>query len=649
MKNRILMITLVSITLFGLSLAVTAAQSQIINLAANESLEINCDGDTLNVTFESQTKAIAECSPGEITPTPTEQPSTAFDDWLDTDAHNSLAENDDLFNVVDLEGAQVLGTTSSLEDIHSHFVGAGSDTLSNYEYTGQMLTTAADGSYGVTFFSQYPQQDAYYRLSRNGGESFQLNSHGTSISGGTIDTGIVPEENMWYRFRVEVRDTGTQTEMKVKIWPTTDSEPGDWQAEAFDDNPTRLTTGTIGVWSMSSGGKYWHDMSTHSLPESTDPPQPEPTDTPTPEPTDTPTPEPTDTPAPEPTDTPTPEPDPTDVSPEISLCPDHNPDLWHPLFDAERNCHYNHEHKHDPNEVNDIFGPPGAWFGGTSISYPWETPEENILKHNAYGWIVRRDLDNVKGKARWFRNFRLQFHGMSGPPGTLTRFHSFSLEAEVCSNDGCGIVRTGGFLDYGNLEVKDFGNVGLTQQGQDDQTVIDDLGRRRIHFSYPPTPDRTDPRFKTEFFWYGRNRPEEPPYSDALLNPLQIAVATGDAFSNVDPEDPENPNYFCFNGEVFTCNKNASTISAHIVKFTVKPTLDPDGDGFGDFIGFTDRYGKVNQDCEEVGLDCVPLVIVHAPVGGEIKYQDSDFGIPSAGTQDFDTSPPGEWWIAYPN
>ncbi|MCD4798729.1 MAG: immunoglobulin domain-containing protein, partial [Methanosarcinales archaeon] len=81
-------------------------------------------------------------------------------DWLDTAANNSMLEDDSLFKVFDLSGNKVFGTTSTLANIHSHYMGAGIDTLSSYEYTGRMRMTSAGSGIGVTFFSEYPQADA---------------------------------------------------------------------------------------------------------------------------------------------------------------------------------------------------------------------------------------------------------------------------------------------------------------------------------------------------------------------------------------------------------------------------------------------------------------------------------------------------------
>jgi hypothetical protein len=118
----------------------------------------------------------------------------------------------------------------------------------------------------VTFFSDYPASDAYYRLRSYNGGSFHIAPHpdGHTVSGDG-DTGVVPSAGIWYSFRVQVEDTGTQTEIRAKIWAQGQSEPADWQLQAYDASPARLTGGTIGVWSMGRGGKYWDDFSVSAL------------------------------------------------------------------------------------------------------------------------------------------------------------------------------------------------------------------------------------------------------------------------------------------------------------------------------------------------------------------------------------------------
>jgi uncharacterized repeat protein (TIGR02543 family) len=185
-------------------------------------------------------------------------------DWLDTAAKNSMAENDSLFEVFDLNGDMVYGTTSTQTNIHSHHTGPGIDTLSAYEYSGRMMITNSRGGIGVTFFSQYPNKDAYYRLRRYNRNTFHISPHGTKVSGDS-DTGVVPSPNVWYWFRVLVEDTGTRTEIRAKVWAENAAEPAAWQVDCYDKSSSRLTSGAIGVWSYYRGRKYWDDMAVKFL------------------------------------------------------------------------------------------------------------------------------------------------------------------------------------------------------------------------------------------------------------------------------------------------------------------------------------------------------------------------------------------------
>jgi hypothetical protein len=186
--------------------------------------------------------------------------------WLDTAANNSMAENDSLFEVFDLSGNKVFGTTSTQTNIHSHYPGPGIDTLSAYEYSGRMMMTSSDGDIGVTFFSQYPNTDAYYRLRQYGNGAFHIapHPHGTEVNGDSV-TGVVPSPNVWYWFRILVEDTGSRTEIRAKVWPENSVEPAVWQLDCYDNSASRLRAGTIGVWSMGSGSKYWDNLTVTPL------------------------------------------------------------------------------------------------------------------------------------------------------------------------------------------------------------------------------------------------------------------------------------------------------------------------------------------------------------------------------------------------
>lgn len=336
-------------------------------------------------------------------------------------------------------------------------------------------------------------------------------------------------------------------------------------------------------------------------------------------------------------------------------CPQshHNPDQWHPLVDPVTGCHYNHEHKHDPNQVNDIFGSPGVWFGGASLSYPWETPHENHEKHEAYSWMVRRGVPS-HGRETWIQAFRLQVHATTAPfmadngalhGGYLARFHSYSLEAQVCNQSGqCGLVRTGGWIDFGNLEINGYGAIPLPGE----EEAVDDNGRRRIHYFHQDPELRKESQFGAPFFWYGRQRPNSPPWGNVPLNPILIAVSTTDASVNVDPDRLYELLFFCPEHD---CNKNDSTIQAHVVQFSI-PNAYADSNGRVNLSAYTNRYGELVTGCTTPSLNCVPLLIENAPAtSGPVQHRDDTHLLdhPNSGYDEFDTSPPNLWWIDYPN
>jgi len=193
-------------------------------------------------------------------------------DWLDTQAGNSLLADDTLFRVFEVGGEKVFGTASTATNIHSHYVGSGSAAYTGYEYTGRLMMTDANGGLGVTLYSDYPNSDTYYRLRRSQyTPSFALSAHpdATANLSGVIDTGVLPAANTWYRFKVQVEDMGSQTEISAKVWAEGTAEPADWQAVAIDATTHQLTAGTIGLWSMGNGNKYWDDIALTPLPTST--------------------------------------------------------------------------------------------------------------------------------------------------------------------------------------------------------------------------------------------------------------------------------------------------------------------------------------------------------------------------------------------
>jgi hypothetical protein len=181
--------------------------------------------------------------------------------WMNTKAGNSMNEDKQLFKVFNFDKQNVFGTTSTSSNIHSHHVKSYIDKLSSFEYSGRMMMTSSNSGIGVTFLSHYPFADNYYRLRQyEGSSSFHLSPHGTAKVSGITDSGVIPQPNQWYNFRILVENTGTRTEILAKVWPENNSEPRQWQIEAYDNTSKRLVSGTVGIWSGGAGSKYWDDL-----------------------------------------------------------------------------------------------------------------------------------------------------------------------------------------------------------------------------------------------------------------------------------------------------------------------------------------------------------------------------------------------------
>lgn len=154
---------------------------------------------------------------------------------------------------------------------------------------------------------------------------------------------------------------------------------------------------------------------------------------------------------------------------------EHDATRWHTLLNYPgdeqpgEDCHFDHHHGDNPHALNDIFGQPGAWFlrPGQSVSFPWQTfPAqtiqeqaarypgllENEYKHEGYLWIVRRNQPCVGGAC--VTDFRLQMHFHGAMDGAVG-MHGVAFEGRVCDDaarpESCGIIRTGGWLDFGSL------------------------------------------------------------------------------------------------------------------------------------------------------------------------------------------------------
>lgn len=179
--------------------------------------------------------------------------------WVDTEADNSMQENDALFSVAELGSNRVLTTQSTGINIHSHYMGAGSSEWSAYELRGGMRISDAQGGVGVTAYSQYDRSDVYYRLRRFRSGGFELSMH-PDITCQDDQTEVVPQAHTWYRYRLRIEETADGARVRAKVWPSGTAEPSLWQAECLDARAARPVAGRVGAWSMGPGRKYWDDF-----------------------------------------------------------------------------------------------------------------------------------------------------------------------------------------------------------------------------------------------------------------------------------------------------------------------------------------------------------------------------------------------------
>jgi hypothetical protein len=351
---------------------------------------------------------------------------------------------------------------------------------------------------------------------------------------------------------------------------------------------------------------------------------------------------------------------PGDPYPGAPECVMHDPNGWHGLWNSELGCHYDHTHGDNPHAVDDVFGTQAyEWMGG-EISYPWQTFSaaglENHLKHWGYIWVVRTqdeiDVCYSQYGDGCVMAFRSLVHFLSSDADAKVLYHSVWTEALVCDEANptdCGIVRHGGWQYTGDLYV-------------DDVLIKDEL---------PPlyrAPQANKLHYTNSFAtWY--------PVSAYG----RTSVEVGDMWGLVDTSTPDiNVTFFCY-GQI-GCEQNGSMFQPHVIGFGIgQRQIDSAGilrnqntlfgaiDGKVNFVGYSDRYGRVLVDALgnpvtscEIGLDCVPFQFDNITVGmqyqfrgGELANGDHPSGHngrwPAGGYKEYDIYFNGESsnWIEY--
>ncbi|MFZ1721273.1 MAG: hypothetical protein WAU07_02090 [Microgenomates group bacterium] len=368
----------------------------------------------------------------------------------------------------------------------------------------------------------------------------------------------------------------------------------------------------------------------------------------------------------------------------------HNPTQWHGIWNYQLGCHYDHEHKMNPRDLDDVFGTQMyAWAGGQTISYPWQTYAgagmnfesyvpgtctENTCKHEGYKWLYFRDRtspEQISGAlllgTHAITDARVQYHAVGGEIGALTRTHSVAVEVKSCykgivSDETCGIYKGAGWLDLGRLNHPARGIYQpLPGDPPEFANTPAELEPYRIH----PTGQNSLDSWQSEGNKYNY-LPTDPSGLFRLSVGYGIHFDQGESTGETNPlnasERTAETHYWCLDKATgkFTCSNNNSVAALFRTWVSIPQSLDGsvyDEDktrnGYFTFHGYTNRYGDIVDNCANIGLDCVPAVAENFPIGG-CQNQTGICKSAYRGTLEQDSfeadiSPEGEWWIEYPN
>lgn len=183
-------------------------------------------------------------------------------DWKETGDGNVLTVDDTMYFISDppSAGTRAIDNSGTGVNSHIHYNGTGAASLTNYRVTGKVYI---DGNTcGWTIGSAYTDgtpADEYYRVRFYNSGTIHMDNHGSvGVGAGTTTSALVPASDTLHNFKIEFENTGTQTEIRFKIWEDGQAEPGTWLIDAYDDTANRRTAGTFGFWSYNGSTQTWY-------------------------------------------------------------------------------------------------------------------------------------------------------------------------------------------------------------------------------------------------------------------------------------------------------------------------------------------------------------------------------------------------------
>lgn len=322
---------------------------------------------------------------------------------------------------------------------------------------------------------------------------------------------------------------------------------------------------------------------------------------------------------------------------EAPPCDDHNPTVWHPLWNAALGCHGEHEHAASPFEqwVVDTWGDYTQYTAGQQVSYPWQTfsahGPENEVKHAGYSFDMR-DLRPEYPCLPQFENrygvsaFFVESHNLATAEEYTGRVHSFFGMAVLCDSqnpDYVGFVVAGGHSDFGQL-VSPYQGV-----------VVPKPNTPLPAYNSPKPPYFTldcagvSPCKQAggNTTWSSVN--QSGGVSGIISNHFQFGFRQEDVYIFLPQAEVTKPNpafeLFCKdaagNYNPVGCWNNGSTFQVYTAVYTPNPLwdgmdgVDEDGvkDGFINYNGFADLQGNPTSECHEYNESCTPLVLNNVP------------------------------------
>jgi predicted MPP superfamily phosphohydrolase len=174
------------------------------------------------------------------------------------------------FQPVTVDGARLYGATRGepYRNFYSHYDPSDTgDPLSwsGYEVTCEARIDDEKTGVGISLHSRYVEgEDRMIEFSRDEsrwgrGGTFALFEHGSALTGRN-DTRVRPKPGIWYRLKVRTEVEPGRVLARARLWPVGRPEPARWQAEAEDRSPTRVASGTVGLWASGGGTVVYRNL-----------------------------------------------------------------------------------------------------------------------------------------------------------------------------------------------------------------------------------------------------------------------------------------------------------------------------------------------------------------------------------------------------